>query len=75
MSELEKPSGERTVEILSKLLMFLGAAVFFFGDRTLVAYANWHFLPALVVSVLAGIALMALGYSISKRVRQGEDID
>jgi hypothetical protein len=75
MSEPETPSRKSTVEILSKLLMILGAVAFLIGDRSLVAFANWHFLPALVVSVLAGLALMALGASISKRFRQGEDTD
>ncbi|MDE3201567.1 MAG: hypothetical protein KGN79_11675 [Acidobacteriota bacterium] len=61
----EKTAGQMLEWMLSRGLMGVGAVSFVFGDRMLEVISGMGFLPALMVSVLGGLVLCALGYAIA----------
>lgn len=72
----EVPTGMRPFgQAIGKVLLVIGALVFFFGDRALREMWSWNFVPAELVGIGAGILLMVLGGLLQAAFKAENDPD
>ena len=57
---------------LSKLLLLLGGAIFFFGDRALEEFWKVSFVTSLLAAIGGGVTLMFAGAAIQSALTKGE---
>ena len=65
MIDSRQPVLQRIIRGCSRLLLWVGAAVFFLGDAYLYEIKHVNFLVPLAIGILGGVALMLLGAGIA----------
>jgi len=64
MADSRQPVLQRIIRVCSRLLLLVGAAVFFVGDKFLYEIKHVNLFVSEVVGVLGGVLLMLLGAGI-----------
>jgi hypothetical protein len=78
MSDSRKPVLQRMIRGCSRLLLWVGAVVFLFGDAFLYEIKHVNFFVSAAIGILGGVIVMVLGAGIgiaSKSPRLGQHFD
>jgi hypothetical protein len=78
MTDSRQPVLQRIVRACSRLLLWVGAAVFLAGDAFLYEVKHMNFFVSAAIGILGGVLVMLLGAGIavaSKSPRPGQHFD
>ena len=69
MTDSRQPVLQRIIRGCSRLLLLMGAAVFFVADKFLYEIKHVNFLISMVVGIFGGVLLMLLGAGIAIKTK------
>jgi hypothetical protein len=72
MADSRQPVLQRIIRGCSRLLLWVGAAVFFIGDAFLYKIKRLNFFVSTVIGILGGVILMLLGAGIAMASKSPE---
>lgn len=78
MPDSRQPALEKTIRGCSRLLLWLGALVFLFGDAFLYQIKHVNFFVSAAIGILGGVLVMLLGAGIAvarKSLGPGQHFD